>query len=171
MGDISTADDKLPPTVSLITRTTVLGIFYTLVLLLYCLSVRLSYLQLRKESDREIKRRITFRLILASVMVICATIDITLSNILMRIIYVDYGTLPGGSLGLPAALHAITVARIRVFVNIIESLLISGVLVRFLYFLCYGLFLTCTGMACISCLEWDSHCQTNHSAALRSPRW
>jgi hypothetical protein len=62
-------------------------------------------------------------------MIICATMDVVLSNLQRRITYIDFGTLPGGPQALPASLHATTIERVRFFVRLLDNSVISGVLV------------------------------------------
>jgi hypothetical protein len=131
MNSTTITRDNVSEAVTLISGTTVSGAFYAFVLILYCLAARLSYSQLRNV-DGKIKRPTAFTLALASLMM-CATIDVTLSNIQIRITYVDYGSLPGGTLGLAAGLHATTVTRVRLLIRFaVNNLLISRSLVSFL---------------------------------------
>jgi hypothetical protein len=130
MNSATITRDSVSEAVNLISGTTVSGALYTLVVILYCLSARLSYSQFWN-LDGKIKRQTVFILALASLMTICATIDVVLSNIEIRITYVDYGTLPGGPLGLAAGLHATTVTRVRFLVLLVDNLLILAVLVSF----------------------------------------
>jgi LytS/YehU family sensor histidine kinase len=129
MNSATITRNSLAEAVNLTSGTTVSGILYKFVIL-YCLSARLSYPQLWN-LDGKIKWQTVFTMTLASLMMTCVTIDVALSNIEIRITYVDYGTLPGGPLGLAAGLHAATVTRVRALVILVDSLLISGVLVSF----------------------------------------
>jgi hypothetical protein len=130
MNSATITRDSISEAVNLISGTTGSGVLYTLVVILYCLSAWLSYPQLWN-LDGKIKRQTVFILALASLMMICVTMDITLANIERRITYVDYGVLPGGPLGLAAGLHATTVTRVRFLVLLVDNLLILGVLVSF----------------------------------------
>jgi hypothetical protein len=170
MNNAATTRDSLSEAINLISGTTVSGVFYTLVVVLFCLSARLSYSQLWNPEGK-IKRQTVLTLTLACLMIICATMDVTLSNIQRQITFVDYGTLSGGPLGLPASLHATTVTGVRLFVRLIEKFLISGVLVSLICISCHVHSLISLGMACFSSLGWDPLSQARHSVPLGSQRW
>ncbi|EKM79764.1 hypothetical protein AGABI1DRAFT_127448 [Agaricus bisporus var. burnettii JB137-S8] len=63
-----------------------------------------------------------------TVLLICATMDIVISNRHVQMDYIINHSLPGGPLGLPATLRAITILRIDGVVNLVEDFLILGVL-------------------------------------------
>jgi hypothetical protein len=130
MNNDAITRDSLSEAVSLFSGTTVVGALYTLAVVLYCLSARLSYLQLRN-LDGKIKRQTVLTFTVASLMMICATVDLALANIERQITYINYGALPGGPLGLAAGLHTTTVTRVRYLILLLNNLLISGVLVSF----------------------------------------
>jgi hypothetical protein len=117
--------------VDLISGTTVAGVLYTFVAALYCISCQRSFSQLRS-LDGKIPRQTVLTFALASFMMLCATIDVTLLNLQRCITYVDYGALPGGPLGLAASFHASTVIKLSLITSLIEKLLITGVMVSFL---------------------------------------
>jgi hypothetical protein len=111
--------------ITLITHTTVTGVLYTFSFILYCLCTRLLYKQL----SEKFSRHTIFMFALASIMAICATIDVVVKNEYGRIIYVDYSSVPGGPIGLSAQAHAFTLLRIDTVSTLIASFLAMGVLV------------------------------------------
>ncbi|EKM75289.1 hypothetical protein AGABI1DRAFT_109562 [Agaricus bisporus var. burnettii JB137-S8] len=110
---------------SLITSTTVVAVLYTFSLILYCLCARLSYFWLRGLDG---KRPTVLTFTLATVISICATIDVALSNQYARLTFVDYAFLPGGPLGLSAQAHASTIIQILSPAILIAGILTLGVL-------------------------------------------
>lgn len=126
---ISLAKVRLNEAVNLITSTTVLAVFYTLLFVLYCLSARLCYFQLR-DHNGNINRQTAFTMAFITVLLICATMDIVISNRHVQMDFIVNNTLPGGPLGFPATLRIITTLRIDGIVNLVEDFLILGVLVN-----------------------------------------
>jgi hypothetical protein len=111
--------------ITLITHTTVTGVLYTFSLFLYCHCTRLLYNQLSEKFSRQT----IFTFALASIIITCATIDVALKNEYGRIIYIDYGFVPGGPISFSAQAHAFTVQEINSVSNLIASFLAMGVLV------------------------------------------
>ncbi|EKM75595.1 hypothetical protein AGABI1DRAFT_132132 [Agaricus bisporus var. burnettii JB137-S8] len=118
---LSTLNEAL----GLMTLTTVVGVLYTFSFILYCLIARLLYLGLRKPDG---KRQTDFKFILASVIIVWATMDVALNNQYARIIYVDYRSLPGGPLGPLAQDYVSTILHIGGISTFIGGNLIQGVL-------------------------------------------
>ncbi|KAF7782084.1 hypothetical protein Agabi119p4_1460 [Agaricus bisporus var. burnettii] len=110
---------------TLITSTTVVAVLYTFSLILYCLCARLSYSWFRGLDG---KQRTVLTFTLATVISICATIDVALNNQSVRLIYVDYSSLPGGPLGLSAQAHTSTIIQIMSLAILIAGILTLGVL-------------------------------------------
>jgi hypothetical protein len=77
-------------------------------------------------------------LVFATVLLVCATLDVIVDNRIAQVIYVDSSTLPGGQLGLPAVLSTATLLKLDSIVTIIERLLILGVLVSLHQIPCYA---------------------------------
>lgn len=124
-------DDRIPSALdealTLICATSIGSSLYTLSLILYCLYARLSYSQFRRPG---FKRQTLWAFTLASVMIICGTVNVVLNNQYIRIIFVDYKNLPGGPLGLSAQNHVSTVIQINSIISFIVEFLAVGVLVR-----------------------------------------
>jgi hypothetical protein len=130
MDSTTAAGNSVSAAVVLFAGTTVIGALYTFVVVLYCLAARLSYSQLWNP-DGKMNRKTVITFTVASLMMICATVDLVLTSIERQITYVDYGALPGGPLGSAASLHATAATRGSHFVLLINYLLITGVLVSF----------------------------------------
>jgi hypothetical protein len=111
--------------ITLITHTTVTSVLYTFSFFLYCYCTRLLYNQLSEKFSRQT----IFTFALASIIITCATIDVALKNEYGRIIYIDYGSVPGGPISSSAQAHAFTVQEINTVSNLIASFLAMGVLV------------------------------------------
>jgi hypothetical protein len=137
MDNISLAKVQLNEAVYLLSATTVLAIFYTFVFILYCLSFRLSYARLW-DYDRKIKQQTACTLVLQTVLLICATLDIIGSNHHAQVAFIENRTLPGGPLGLQSAIKIATLARLHNTVGVIENLLVLGVLVSLHRVFCYA---------------------------------
>ncbi|XP_006463274.1 hypothetical protein AGABI2DRAFT_179685 [Agaricus bisporus var. bisporus H97] len=122
-------DDRIPSALdealTLICATSIGSSLYTLSLILYCLYARLSYSQFRRPG---FKRQTLWAFTLASVMIICGTVNVVLNNQYIRIIFVDYKNLPGGPLGLSAQNHVATVIQINSIISFIVEFLAVGVL-------------------------------------------
>ncbi|KAF7782111.1 hypothetical protein Agabi119p4_1487 [Agaricus bisporus var. burnettii] len=121
--------DYIPSTLdkalTLISLTTVVGVLFTFSFILYCLCACLLYSWLRNPDG---KRQTVSTFILASVIIICASMDVALNNQYARILYVDYGSLPGGPLGHLAQEHASTTLHISGLSGFIAGKLTLGVL-------------------------------------------
>jgi hypothetical protein len=128
MGNALLAEERLNEAVNLISNTTVLAIFYIPVFILYCLSIRLSYTKLRNDYGN-IKRQTACTLVLVTVLMICATLDVIIRNRIAQLSYIDNNNLSGGPLGLSASLRVARLALLDSIVNVLENFLISGVLV------------------------------------------
>jgi hypothetical protein len=128
MATVSLAKVHLNEAVYLLSLTTAVAVLYTFVFILYCLSFRLCYAQLW-DYQSKVKRQTALTLAFQTVLLICATLNVIISNRHVQVVFVDNSTLPGGPLGLPAALSIATLARLANVVNIIENLLVLGVLV------------------------------------------
>jgi hypothetical protein len=120
--------EHLNEAVDLLSSTTAVAVFYTLVLVLYCFSFRLSYAQLRDDHGK-IKRQTAYTLVLTTVLLICATLDVIVSNRIAQTIYIDDSTLLDGP-QTPLAEHSVVaLLQLDGVMNILEELLILGVLV------------------------------------------
>lgn len=118
----------LDKAITLISLTTIVGVLFTFSFILYCLCACLLYSWLRNPDG---KRQTVSTFILASVIIICASMDVALNNQYARILYVDYGSLPGGPLGHLAQEHASTTLHISGLSGFIAGKLTLGVLVSF----------------------------------------
>jgi hypothetical protein len=127
MADNSLAEEYLSLVIDLLSSTTAVAVFYTLILILYCLSVRLCYAQLRDDQGK-INRQPVCTWVFQTLLLICATLDVIVKNRLAQFIYIDSNTLFGGPRGPPAASVA-TLFSVDSLANIIENILILGVLV------------------------------------------
>jgi hypothetical protein len=128
MLKVSLAKEHLNQAVHLLSATTVVAVFYTLEFALFCLLFRLSCSQLWDHNGK-IKRQTVWTLILATVLLICATLDVIVSNRHAVVAYIYSSTLPDGPLGLQATLKVARLIQLDGIVNIVEDLLILGVLV------------------------------------------
>jgi amino acid transporter len=158
--------------VDLFSGTTVASVLYTLVVVLYCFSSSLTYSQI-KNLRGKIPRGTVLTFVLATLMMVFATMDVTLLNLQRRITYVDYGTLPGGPLALPASLHASTVIKLSLVTRLVEKLLIIAVMVSlsclsfwYVHFLTVYL-----DLACFRPLDRDSFHQARYYVNLYGECW
>jgi hypothetical protein len=141
--------------VFLITSTTVVGVLYTLVFLIYCLCIRLFYFQIR-DLDGKIKRHTVLAFIFASIAMICATIDIVSLNLYSQ------GMFSGPSGVVVEVQGAPITLLIDNMATLVERTLILGVVVSFMMYHMCMISRLCSVVACQDYLEWNSPCHTHY---------
>lgn len=160
-------------TADLISSTTVLGVLYAFSIILYYLSTRLFYSQSR-DIDGKLSRRTLFTFALASVMIVCATIDIITLSLYTKTFYLDMRTLPIGPDRTLAKKRAFAIGKANIVVTFVETTLSLGVLVSS-QLRCFSSSDSCIlVMACLDYLEWNSTCHTSghiFSTALSGCYW
>jgi hypothetical protein len=147
--------------VDLISCSTVVAVLYTFSFSLYCLSTRLFYFQSRDKHGGKVGRRTSFMFALASIMIICATIDVIINNLHIQTMYIGSSGLPGNpDAALPKTYSQADVNADLVVTAVVSSLLLS--LLVSLHLLWFRESHTgCSVVACLDCLEWNSFCHAN----------
>ncbi|KAF7782110.1 hypothetical protein Agabi119p4_1486 [Agaricus bisporus var. burnettii] len=125
MSDSASSTSTLNEALTLISSTTVVSVLYTFCLILYSLCARFLYSWLRGLDG---KRQTVWTFIVASVVIICGTMDVILNNQFVRIVYVDYSSQPGGPLGHSAQSHVSTTLHILKPASLLAEILTLGVL-------------------------------------------
>jgi hypothetical protein len=124
------ADDSpeghLALAVDLLSSTTVVAVFYTLIFVLYCLSFRLCYAQLRDDQGK-LNRQTLCTLVFQTVLLICATLDVIIKNRGVEVRYID-SVLPGGPLSPQVAAKIATLLQLDDAVSYLEDALLLGML-------------------------------------------
>lgn len=160
--------DKLPAegtvplkdAVDLITSTTVSAVLFAYSFLIYCLSTRLFYFQLR-DIDGKLNYHTIVTVVISSIIITCAIVDIVTLNLYARTIYSDINTLPAGPDGMLAEEPAFVPIKTNIIATFVETVVSLGTQVS-LPSVLSSLSDAFSVVARLGYLEWDSICRPHH---------